>query len=183
MKKPLVIRTSKVDDALRDEPRGLRKVVVPELYPDKEILHRATEWESLGFDKENPVKKKPVVESDLLQLSYFNKNARQKSHWHGHQIEIYSVIRGRLSVALKDVDNDADFETYFDIERTVIIPPRFCHRVRIEKSEEGEEPLVEVIQFAVASVDTAKDQQMCDTCPQHPDCSDFKASQLLSKNR
>ncbi len=175
MKKSLIVKYSEVDKALADdakekEPRGLRKVVVPDMYFDKELILLDRVWTAWIN------KKKPVVESSLMQFSYFNAAAEQKPHWHENQVEIYTVLSGQLDVWLLDVDNEVDFDLHVDISGSVIIPPRFCHLVRVK----GDEPLVQVLQFAIGRGPIKDDQQVCvlnsskptegRNCPRHTQC-------------
>lgn len=176
MRKPLIVNQTDVESALEDDrkeklPRGLRKVVVPDLFPDKEVILLARLWVPLLNQK------KPVVESNTMQLSYFDELAEQKPHWHENQVEVYTVLRGELAARLLDVDNDANFETTTGIGGSIVIPPRYCHLVRVK----GECPLVQVLQFAVGRGQIKDDQQVCApdqtrspqcrNCPRHTECS------------
>jgi len=165
MRKPLLVKHAEIDRSLKEEKRGLRKVVVPEMYSKGEVILLARRWTALIKGD------KPVVESATMQFSYFNERAEQKPHWHEQQVEIYTVLRGQLDVLLLDVDNDSDFESCDSVDGSILIPPRFCHLVRAK----DENLLVQVLQFAVGKGPIKDDQQVCEPrpgrkCPRSAEC-------------
>ena len=177
MRKLVLVRIKHVEKALADDakeqqPRGLRKIVVPDMYADKEILLLAKEW--LPWIEG----KKPVIKSAAMQFSYFNECGEQKPHWHENQVEIYSTTKGQLDVTVQDVDNDENFELFTDIAGAVVIPPRYCHLMHVK----GKNQLVQVIQFAVGRGPIKDDQQTCvpdrKKCPQARDCPRHNACNL-----
>jgi hypothetical protein len=169
VKKPVVVRIAELqaaleDDAGEEKPRGLRKVVAPDLWPGKETLLLVEEWCAwVGNEK-------PVIESNTMQLSFCNGRAEQKPHWHENQVEVYTVLSGQLDVRLLDVDNDTNSRLHKQVTASIVIPPRVCHLVSVK----GEYPLVQVLQFAVARGPIKNDQQVCapnrTKCPQARDC-------------
>ncbi len=93
----LVLRKSQVrcDWKLRLPRTNGRKVVVNEIYPERETPAKKSEWEPGPVIGKTPV---VITGPGGLEVATFTQAAVQKCHKHLHAIEIYTVLEGIMRI-------------------------------------------------------------------------------------
>jgi quercetin dioxygenase-like cupin family protein len=95
----LVIKLSNAesDPKLSAKPNNGRKVLVNELYPDKEFPSKDPQWKA-----GNPPAKTPVVATGKggLEVTSFSQSAKQDRHKHRCGTECYTVLKGRMKIRI-----------------------------------------------------------------------------------
>lgn len=94
----LLIRLSTIknDLALQAQARGARKLVVTEIFTDKEEIAQNSVWKA-PEDRE----KCPVLQTNDFEVSVFNQEAKQDRHFHKLATEIYLVIEGKMVMEIE----------------------------------------------------------------------------------
>ena len=94
----LLIRLARVreDPALQPGGRGLRKIVVTHVREHDEQEAQEAEWRPPDAGHKSPVQH--MVDAEV---SYFNEQAPQTRHRHGHGTEAYVVLRGALQIEVE----------------------------------------------------------------------------------
>ena len=128
MKKPpamiVTLKEAKSDPALLPGGRGARKLVVTEIYPDKEKTADVILWKPPGeFDKS------PVRIMKDTEVAIFTHHASQDRHYHKLGTEIYMVLEGRMTIEVEGTDYSL---TAGDM---IVVNPCAAHQVRPEDSE------------------------------------------------
>lgn len=89
----------KRDPALEAGNRGARKILVTELYPEKEVETTQVEWMP-PVDSE----KCPVEVTKNIELAVFTQNAPQDRHLHKLGTEMYMVLEGKMKIEVEGQD-------------------------------------------------------------------------------
>ncbi len=108
----------KKDPALSKGERGARKIIVTEIFKDKEEESKTDVWIA-------PLNRKcQVLGMSNAEMAFFNEEADQDSHYHKEGTEIYMVIKGELFI-------DVDGTTYqLQVGDTIVVYPFSVHKVK-----------------------------------------------------
>lgn len=87
----------KKDPALQPNARGTRKLIVTELYKDKEIEAESDIWSAPKIGQ-----KCPVLYMKDTEMAVFNQTTIQDKHFHKVGTEIYMVIEGEFFINIKE---------------------------------------------------------------------------------
>jgi quercetin dioxygenase-like cupin family protein len=92
-------REAAADKKLRSRGNNGRKVLVNDLYPDREKPALSALWKSA-----NAPAKTPVVETGKggIEITTFTQTAKQDRHKHLRGTECYVVLRGRMKIRLDE---------------------------------------------------------------------------------
>ena len=93
----VALAASKSDPALTT--RGDRKVVVTEVYRDKEEVAKTPTWGHLSSSGKCPV----LLMSDT-EVAVFTQTAKQTRHCHMVATEIYMLLEGKMTIEVEEVD-------------------------------------------------------------------------------
>ncbi len=108
----------KKDPALQFGARGARKVLVTELYPEKEqeVFLCEGQLDSCG--------KAPVQVMKDSEIAFFNQNASQDNHYHKEGTEIYTVLEGEMDIFIQG--------RAYTLHQgdTVIVHPHTVHQIK-----------------------------------------------------
>ncbi|WP_187646945.1 cupin domain-containing protein [Nitrosophilus labii] len=99
MNKCLKIELNKIKDdiALSSIGRGTRKIIVTDIYQDKEKEANRDIWEPPILQE-----KCSVLRMSNIEMSFFNENAKQDRHYHKEGTEIYMVIEGEFIIEVEE---------------------------------------------------------------------------------
>jgi len=91
--KCLHIQLSQVrqDPALASGKRGVRKLIVTEIFRDKELEATSDIWSSPA-----PGKECPVLRMSDTEMAVFNEGAEQDRHYHKEGTEMYESVVGEV---------------------------------------------------------------------------------------
>lgn len=108
----------KKDPSLQFGSRGARKVLVTEIYPEKEeeVLLSEGQIHSHG--------KAPVQIMKDSEIAFFNQNASQDKHYHKEGTEIYTVLEGEM-----DINVEGQEYTLLQGD-TIVVHPHAVHQIK-----------------------------------------------------
>lgn len=94
----LLVRSAALtrDPALQAGGRGARKLLVTELYPDKEHAAADPVWQPPTQGESCP-----VLATEDTELAVFNQDTPQDRHCHRRGTEIYWVIEGEMRIEVE----------------------------------------------------------------------------------
>jgi mannose-6-phosphate isomerase-like protein (cupin superfamily) len=92
----VTLRASKQDAALQPPNRGDRKILVTDLYRDKEEVATEVVWQPKG-----PPGKCPVLPMPDTEFAVFTQQCKQTRHCHMIGTEIYTVIEGTMNIEVE----------------------------------------------------------------------------------
>lgn len=116
----LTLAELKKDLALKPNGRGARKLLVTELYPNKETIATESLWQASN-NKDLP---SLVLLGNNTELSIFNQYATQDRHYHKLATEIYLLLEGTMTIEVEGQD-------YILLEKdTIVINPGAIHLVK-----------------------------------------------------
>jgi mannose-6-phosphate isomerase-like protein (cupin superfamily) len=111
--------------AVRNDPalqtRGDRKILVTELYPEKEEVVSETLWRHAMTSGKCPVLVMPDTESAV-----FTQDAKQTRHCHRIGTEIYVLIEGSMTIEVEGTDYTLASGD------TIVVMPGAYHQIRRE---------------------------------------------------
>ena len=114
----------KSDPALAPGARGARKLLVTEIYAQKERLANQPIWESPCGESLCPVQSTKDTE-----VAIFNQHAVQDRHLHRIGTEIYMVLEGVMVIEVED-------RPYrLEAGDMIVINPGACHEVKPEGTQ------------------------------------------------
>ncbi|MBI4854602.1 MAG: cupin domain-containing protein [Acidobacteria bacterium] len=98
----LLIKLSaiKQDPALAPSARGARKLLITELFNEKENLAQEEIWQAPKIGE-----KCSVLLTKDFEMSVFNQTASQDRHYHKIATEIYLVIEGSMLIEVEKKDH------------------------------------------------------------------------------
>ena len=109
----------KQDSALAPGQRGARKLVVTEIFKDKEHEAASDIWSSPP-----PGQKCPVLRMSNAEMAVFNQEADQDRHYHKVGTEIYEPIEGQVTL-------EVEGKTYrLKQGDTIVVHPFSVHEVK-----------------------------------------------------
>lgn len=114
----------KMDSVFEPGKRGARKLLVTELYEDKEEQATDPIWKHSGEHERSQV----WLMKDT-EVAVFNNYASQDSHYHRDGTEIYEVIEGKMMI---EVEREVYELGHGDM---IVVPPFSRHKVLGEKTE------------------------------------------------
>ncbi len=115
------LESVKRDVALNPGKRGARKVLVTELYPEKETEAVSIIWEPPADEE-----KCQVQVMGNIEVATFTQNASQDRHFHKIGTEIYIVLEGEMKI---DVEGDDYVLLAGDM---IVVNPGAVHKVKPE---------------------------------------------------
>jgi len=128
MKRPeallVALNEAKRDPALRPGGRGARKIIVTEIYPDKEEPAREVLWKPPG-----EMDKSPVQVMKDTEVAIFTHRASQDRHYHKIGTEIYMVLEGRMIIEVEGIDY------CLAPGGMIVVNPGAAHLVKPERTE------------------------------------------------
>ena len=97
----LLVRSAALarDPALQPGGRGARKLLVTELYPDREHESADPVWRP-PTDGESC----PVLATEDTELAIFNQDTPQDRHCHRRGTEVYWVIEGEMRIEVEGLE-------------------------------------------------------------------------------
>jgi quercetin dioxygenase-like cupin family protein len=113
----ITLQACKSDPALRE--RGDRKLLVTELYADREEEATDVAWQPRTASGKCPVRQMPDTE-----FAVFTQAAKQTRHYHRLGTEIYTVIEGRMTIEVEGIDYSL---APGDV---LVVKPRAVHEVK-----------------------------------------------------
>ena len=115
----VTLSETKQDPALQPPNRGDRKIIVTEVYREKEQLPNDVRWHAPTA----PVKC-PVLPMQATEFAVFTQQAKQSRHCHMVGTEIYTVIEGKMTIEVEGTD--------YTLSRgdVIIVRPGAFHEVR-----------------------------------------------------
>jgi quercetin dioxygenase-like cupin family protein len=93
------LESLKQDPAHDPGKRGARKILVTELFPEKETEAVIVEW--------NPpagAERCPVQVTENIEVAMFTQNASQDRHFHKIGTDIYTVLEGEMRIEVEGKD-------------------------------------------------------------------------------
>jgi len=108
----------KKDPAFQFGARGAKKVLVTEIYPDKEqeVCLSESPLDSCG--------KVPVQIMKDSEIAFFNQNAGQDKHYHKEATEIYTVLEGEMDIIIQG-------QEYTLLQGdTIVVHPNAVHKIK-----------------------------------------------------
>jgi quercetin dioxygenase-like cupin family protein len=114
----------KQDPALQPGARGARKLLVTELYPEREQAACQTVWSPPSVTEKCQVQVTPDIE-----LATFNEQNAQDRHYHQIASEFYTVLKGVMVI---EVDAQAYTLSAGD---TIVINPGTVHQIKPQGCE------------------------------------------------
>jgi mannose-6-phosphate isomerase-like protein (cupin superfamily) len=128
MKRPpalfVTLKEAKRDPALLPGGRGARKIVVTEIYSDKEEVAVEVIWKPPAETSKSPVQ----VMKDA-EVAIFSHRASQDRHYHKIGTEIYMVLEGRMIIEVEGTDYGL---AQGDM---MVVNPWTAHQVKTEGTE------------------------------------------------
>jgi mannose-6-phosphate isomerase-like protein (cupin superfamily) len=128
MKKPpallVTLKDAKSDPALLPSGRGARKIVVTEIYSDKEKAASEIIWKPPRAEDKSPVQ----IMKDT-EVAVFTHRASQDRHYHKIGTEIYMVLEGRMIIEVEGVDYS------LAAGDMIVVNPWAAHRVKPDETE------------------------------------------------
>jgi quercetin dioxygenase-like cupin family protein len=95
----IALSAIKQDPLLKAQSRGVRKLLVTEIFTSKENLAQQETWQAPQNNE-----KCPVLLTKDFEMSVFNKSAKQDRHYHKIATEIYLVIEGQMIIEVEGQD-------------------------------------------------------------------------------
>jgi quercetin dioxygenase-like cupin family protein len=95
----IALESVKQDTALNPGQRGARKILVTELYPEKESEAVAVAW-----DPPSGTGKCPVQVTENIEVAIFTQTASQDRHLHKLGTEMYMVLEGEMRIEVEGKD-------------------------------------------------------------------------------
>ena len=89
----------KRDPALGPGKRGARKILVTELYPERE-----TEVVKVVWNPPVGAERCPVQVTENIEVAIFTQNVVQDRHFHKIGTEIYTVLEGEMRIEVEEKD-------------------------------------------------------------------------------
>lgn len=126
MKPALLITLDAVkrDATLQPGYRGARKLLVTELYTEREVETREVVWSPpTGLDK------CPVQVTANIEVAIFTQQAAQERHHHKLATEFYTVLAGRMIIEVEGLSHA------LAAGDMIVINPGTVHRVQPEGCE------------------------------------------------
>ncbi len=115
----------KKDPALKPNHRGARKILVTELYPNKEKIA----LESLWHAPENETSLTSVLLGNKTEIAVFNQYAKQDKHYHKLATEVYLLLEGTMVIEVEGQDY------ILSAKDTIVINPMAVHLVKPNKED------------------------------------------------
>jgi mannose-6-phosphate isomerase-like protein (cupin superfamily) len=123
MKKPaalfVTLKDAKADPALLPGGRGARKIVVTEVYHDKEEEAREIVWKPPGA-----LDRSTVQSMKDTEVSIFTDRASQDRHYHKLGTEIYMVLEGMMIIEVEGA------EYCLESGDMIVVNPWAAHQVK-----------------------------------------------------
>lgn len=109
----------KKDPALGSNSRGARKLLITELFENKEELAQNEIWQAPKIDE-----KCSVLLTKDFEMSIFNQTAKQDRHYHKLATEIYLVIEGKMFIEVENKDY------LLSLGDSIVVNPGSVHLVK-----------------------------------------------------
>lgn len=121
MQPALVIHLTKIkqDPALQPDARGARKLLVTQIYPEREQTVGQTVWSPPASGEKCEVQVTPDIE-----LALFTGQTAQDRHYHKVATELYTVLQGEMVI---EVDEHSYLLSAGD---TIVINPGTVHQIK-----------------------------------------------------